>query len=86
MNRTRRTIGVGGFIVLAVLGTGWALEKAFSSSHTQGGTAVIEPMKTSDTVTAPVTRERSDKAVGGQPAAAESSPEYDRSDLILSQG
>ena len=26
MNRTRRAIGVGAFITLAVLGTAWALE------------------------------------------------------------
>jgi len=86
MNRTRRTIGVGAFIMLAVLGTGWALEKASSNSRTQGGTAVIEPTKTGDTVTAPLTRAPQDESAGGQAATTDSSPEYDRSDLILSQG
>lgn len=82
MNRTRRMLGVSVFVVLAVLGTGWALEKASSSSHRQRGSAVSEPAKASDAVTAPVSREPLDV----QPAATDSSPEYDRSDLILSQG
>ena len=82
MNRTRRTIGVSAFVVLAVLGTAWALEKASSNSHRQGGAAVSEPAKASDPATAPLSREPSDV----QPAGTDSSPEYDRSDLILSQG
>jgi hypothetical protein len=82
MSRTRRTIGVSAFVVLAVLGTGWALEKASSSSHKQGGAAVSEPAKASDAGTAPVSQEPMDV----QPAATDSSQEYDRSDLILSQG
>jgi hypothetical protein len=82
MNRTRRTLGVSAFVVLAVLGTGWALERASSSPHRQGGSAVSEPAKASDAVTVPVSREPLDV----QPAATDSSPEYDRSDLILSQG
>jgi hypothetical protein len=85
MNRTRRTIGVSAFIML-VLGTGWALEKAFSNSHTGVGTAVIERPNTSDTVIPPLTPERSDESVDRRPATTESSLEYDRSDLILSQG
>ena len=86
MNRTRRTIGVSAFIMLTVLGTGWVLERAFSNPHRPGGTAVTEPTKTSDPVNAPLTHERSDESVGGQPATTGWSPEYDRSDLILSQG
>jgi hypothetical protein len=82
MNRTRRTIGVSAFVVLAVLGTGWALEKASSSSHRQGGAPVSEPASASDAVTTPLSREPLDV----QPAAPNSSQEYDRSDLILSQG
>jgi len=85
MNKTRRTIGVSAFIML-VLGTGWALEKAFSNSHTDLGTAVIERTNTSDIVIAPLAPERSDEPVDGRPATTESSLEYDRSDLILSQG
>jgi hypothetical protein len=82
MNRTRRTLGVSAFVVLTVLGTGWALEKASSSSHRQGGAAVSEPGTASDAVPMPASREPLDV----QPAATDSSPEYDRSDLILSQG
>ena len=82
MNRTWRTIGVSAFVTLAVLGTGWALEKASSGSRTQGTAAISGPAKTSDPVTTPATREPSDV----RPAATNSSPEYDRSDLTLSQG
>jgi hypothetical protein len=72
MSRTRRMIAVGVFITLAVLGTGWALEKAFSGSDSHAG-AVGEPTSAGDTV--------------GRPALpTDTSPEYDRSDLILSQG
>ena len=85
MNRTRRTIGVGAFIMLAVLGTDWALERAFSNSHIQGGAAVSDPAKVGDTMTAPLTHEPSDES-DKQSATTESDPEYDRSDLILSQG
>ncbi|OLC63566.1 MAG: hypothetical protein AUH76_05965 [Candidatus Rokubacteria bacterium 13_1_40CM_4_67_11] len=82
MNRTRRTIGLSAFTMLIVLGTGWTLEKASSNSHTQGGAAVSEPAKASDAAAAPVSREPLDV----QPAATDSSPAYDRSDLLLSQG
>ncbi len=82
MNRTRRTVGLSAFGMLVVLGTGWALEKASSNSHTQSGAAVSEPAKASDAVTTPVSGEPLDV----QPAATHSSPAYDRSDLILSQG
>jgi len=79
-NRTRWTIGLSAFVVLVVLGTGWAIEKASSNSHRQGGAAVSEPAKASDAETTPLSREPLDV----QPAATDS--EYDRSDLILSQG
>jgi hypothetical protein len=82
MNRTQRTIVLSAFVMLAVLGTGWALEKASSRSHTQGGAAVSGPAKTRDAVTTPLAREPLD----AQPAGTDPSPEYDRSDLILSQG
>jgi hypothetical protein len=81
-NRTRRTIGVGAFVMLAVLGMGWALEKAHSNSQRQGGAAVSEPAKGSGAVTTPLEREPVDM----QPPATDSSQEYDRSDLILTQG
>lgn len=82
MNRTRRTIGLSAFVILVVLGTGWALEKTHGNSQRQGGAVVSEPAKASDAVTTPLSREPLDV----QPAATDSSPAYDRSDLILSQG
>jgi hypothetical protein len=79
MNRTRRTIGLSAFVMLVVLGTGWAVERA---SHTPGAAAVSEPAMARDAVAAPVSREPMDV----QPVATDSSQEYDRSDLLLSQG
>jgi hypothetical protein len=72
MDGIRSTIAIGAFIVLAVLGTGWALERVSGVSHRSGTGATLTP--TSDAVTAP-------EPVGGAPAI-----EFDRSDLILSQG
>jgi hypothetical protein len=78
MNRTRRTIGLSVFVMLVVLGTGWALEKkASSNSQKQGGAAVTEPAKASDS---------SDESFEVKPAATDSNQEYDRSDLLLTQG
>ncbi|PYN86332.1 MAG: hypothetical protein DMD87_17985 [Candidatus Rokuibacteriota bacterium] len=82
MNRTQRTIGLSAFVMLAVLGTGWALEKASGRSHTQGATSVSGPARPRGAVTTPLWRE----PVDAQPAGTDSSPEYDRSDLALSQG
>ncbi len=82
MSKTRRTIGLSAFVMLAVLGTGWPLEKATSPARTHRGGAVGEPAKASDAVTAPVSGERLDL----KPAATDSNQESDRSDLILSQG
>ena len=82
MNRTRRTIGVSAFAMLVVLSTGWALEKASSNSHRQGGAAVSEPADAGDAAPTPLSREPLDV----QPASTDSTQEYDRSDLILSQG
>jgi hypothetical protein len=80
MNRTRRTIGLSAFAMLVVLGAGWALEKAHSNSQRQGGAAVVEPA--SNAATTPL----SDEPLNVRPAPADSSPEYDRSDLLLIQG
>jgi hypothetical protein len=77
-NRTRRTIGLSAFVVLVVLGTGWALEKASSNAHRKGGAAASQ----SDAATTPLSHE----PVNAQPPTTDSSPEYDRSDLLLSQG
>jgi hypothetical protein len=79
MNRTRRVIGLSAFVMPAVLGTDWALEKAYSNSHRLGGAVVSEPAKASDAVATPPSHGPVDV-----PAATEQ--EYDRSDLLLSQG
>ena len=75
MNKTR-VIGLSTLAVLVVLGTGWAIEK---SSHAQSPAPLSAPAKAGDTVTTPTTREPEI-----QPAAVDQ--EYDRSDLLLSQG
>ena len=64
--------------MLGVLGTGWALEKGYSS---QRGVASDEPSTQTDPVNAPDSTQPMDE----QPASG-ASQEYDRSDLILSQG
>jgi hypothetical protein len=77
MSRTTwRKISVSAFVVFAVLGTGWVVERASSNAHMQGGAAISESVKATDAVVTPVS----------QPAATNSSEEYDRSDLLLSQG
>jgi hypothetical protein len=78
MNKTRWMIALGLLVTLVVLGSDLVLEKAFSNYHPQGGAAVREPVKASD---APLTLEPVD-----MPAATDSGQEYDRSDLLLSQG
>jgi len=77
MKGTRRAIGIGSVVLLAALGTGLALEK--TSGHP--GAA---PAKAIDPVTAPL----SSAPEGPQPGADSdsTSQEYDRSDLLLSQG
>jgi hypothetical protein len=79
MNKTRM-IGLSALAVLVALGTGWAIEKS-THSQAQGKPAVIAPAKASGTAATPVPREPEI-----QPAAVDSNQEYDRSDLLLSQG
>jgi hypothetical protein len=74
MDWTRRTIGLALVIIFAVVGSGWALEKAFTKTQARGAAPVVEP------AAAPLTREPSDKP------AATKDVEYDRSDLLLMQG
>jgi hypothetical protein len=71
INRTRRTIGLSAFLILAAMGTGWALAKT-SSVPANDRPAVSEPAR-DDTRRPDI-----------QPAATDS--EYDRSDLLLSLG
>jgi hypothetical protein len=75
MNGTRRAIGVGAFIVLA-LGTAWALEHKASQRERDAAGHVIAP-------SAVTPREESG---AGRTTAPDSQPEYDRSDLQLIQG
>ena len=58
MNRTGRTIVLGSLVVL-VLGTDWALERAFSNYHLDGA-GVSEPAPPSDSVAWPLGCEPSD--------------------------
>ena len=85
MNMTRRAIGIGVVVVLGVLGTGWALEKAASGSRTHDGGAAIERTRTGAPDGAPRTGTPDDAAVRPAPTN-DSIQEYDRSDLILIQG
>ena len=78
--KAQRTIGLGAFVLLVGLGTGWALGTTRSNPHTQGGAAVSESAKASEAVTVSPDR----KPANARPT--DSSPEYDRSDLLLSQG
>ena len=75
---TWRKIGVSAFVVLVVLGTGLALERTSSTADMQGGAAISESANTIDAVPTPVSPV--------QPAATSANEEYDRSDLLLSQG
>jgi hypothetical protein len=71
MNRTGRTIVLGG-VVMLVLGTDWALEKAFTSYRLDGA-GVSEPAAPSDGVASPLACDPAD-----MPAAFDSSPAKDR--------
>jgi hypothetical protein len=86
MTMTRRAVGIGAVIVLAVLGTGWALEKAASSSRTHGGAGGIERTRTGDTAGAPRTGAPPNDAAVRPTPTTDSIQEHDRSDLILVQG
>jgi len=81
-NRTRWTIGLSAFVMLVVLGTGSALEKASSNAHRQAGAVGSQPARASDAAAAPISHE----PVSAHPPTTDSSPEYDRSDLLLIQG
>lgn len=85
MNMTRRAVGIGVVVVLAV-GTGWALEKAASSSRTHGGGATIERTRTDGPDSAPRTSPAPDDAAVRPAPTRDASQEYDRSDLIVVQG
>jgi len=80
VNNARQMISLSAFVALVSLGTGWALGTTLSNSRMQTGVAVSEPAKASEPVTVSPDR----KPSNARPT--DSSPEYDRSDLSLSQG
>jgi hypothetical protein len=78
MNRARRAIGFSVLVMLLALGTGWMVERAIRGSHALGGAEI---------------RGSHSRAATGEPTKpndavrpAASDQEYDRSNLILSQG
>ena len=82
MKGTRRAIGIGSVVLFAALGTGLALGTPFGHTSTPGVAIVPASPKATETVIAPV----SSAPERTQTGAADSSQEYDRSDLLLSQG
>ena len=77
MTRARRVIGFFVLVMLLALGTGWIGEKAIRGRDSDGGVATGEPAKPNDAVRPAATT---------RPGIAPGDEEYDRSDLILSQG
>ena len=71
MSKTRRALAVGTFVTLAVLGTAWAVERTHGIPQSYGP---------SEVVAAPA------NPVPPDAPATDWAQEYDRSDLILSQG
>ena len=76
MSKTQRAIAIGTVILLAALGTGWTLEKG-PSHRREGGVPAV-----SDSPTIPP----ASAAPASTPPTPAPSEEYDRSDLLLSQG
>ena len=83
MKGTRRAIGIGSVVLFAALGTGLALGTPFGHTSTPGVAIVPASPKATETVIAPVSSAPERTQTG---AASDSSQEYDRSDLLLSQG
>jgi len=80
MNKAQQMVSLSAFVALVSLGTGWALGTTLGNSRTQTGATVSESAKVSEAVTVSPDR----KPLNAQPT--DSSPENDRSDLLLSQG
>src|SRR5262249_13816187 len=78
MIKAPRMISVSAFVAPAALGTGGALGPTLSNSRTKTSAAVSESAKASEAPTVSPDRKNA------QPT--DSSAEYDRSDLLLSQG
>jgi hypothetical protein len=81
MNKTRRMIGLIALVILVVVGTAWALDRAYNAQAPRGFDN-SEPGRPSDGAVTPISVEPAD----ARPAASEPSQEYDRSDLLLSLG
>jgi hypothetical protein len=73
-------VGLGVLAVFLALGTGLLLERAIRGPHALGGAPIGEPRSNGGTATGAPAPPNG----GARPASAE--PEYDRSDLMLSQG
>jgi hypothetical protein len=71
MNKTRRSIAVGAFVLLAVLGTAWAYERTLGIPQAYGPSGAVAAPAYPVPPDAPVT---------------DGAQEYDRSDLFLPQG
>jgi len=80
MNKAQQMVSLSAFVALVALGTGWALGTTLGNARTQNAAAVSESAKAIQPATVSPDR----KPVNAQPT--DSSPEYDRSDLLLSQG
>ena len=82
MNKAR-TISISAVILLAVLGTGWALEKGYS---TQRGVASDEPTAESNPVNAPGSTQPMDEqpAASGARHSSTATPRRSRADIGLS--
>jgi hypothetical protein len=63
MNRTGRAIVLGGFVML-VLGTDWALERAFNNYHPQDRAGVSESATPNDSVASTLACEPWDMPAG----------------------
>ena len=74
MTRTRGLIGVA-FVLLAVLGTAWALEHRGTGLRTEHGA----PRDVGTPTTVAPQESGANRVIDAQ-------PEYDRSDLLLTQG
>ena len=80
MTSARRTIGFCIVVMLLAPGAGWVVERAIHGSHALGGGAIRGSHSDGGVATGEPTKPND--AV--RPAATDQ--EYDRSDLILSQG
>ena len=80
MARNRWTIGLGVLVMVLALSTGWIVERAIRGSHSLGGAAI----RGSQPDGGAAVGQPAKPIDGVRPAATDQ--DYDRSDLLLSQG